>query len=393
MRFPWSPHLITGILTLARGRFPPSLMKAECAGESVHGGRNIFLSSTESLPLWSEPRSCGNLPRHYPHYLGCSLSSNYLGGFDPMTSEQYRRVGEIYHGAMELAPEDRPDFLAGACGDDIELRCEVESLLQAHERADGYFGAPALEVAAEFLANQNTPSVTGRRLSHYQVLSLIGAGGMGQVFLAEDTRLGRKVALKVLPPAFTMDPDRVRRFEQEAKAASALNQPNILTIHEINELLLVPALSGAERKLTETTNADNTRRQLPALAWSPDRRWLAVSHHEAGDAAEGLYLVSAQTGAMRRLTRPPTGYNRDYAPAFAPDGRALLFTRASGTGVTPGIYILSLSENFEPVGEAQRLKADERFVNSPVWTLDGRHVLYLAAPSAGYREQTDMRNI
>src|SRR5262245_20391555 len=153
-----------------------------------------------------------------------------------MTSEHYRRVGDLYHAAMELAPETRVDFLVSACGDDVALRLEVEALLQAHERADDYFGAPALEVAAEYLANPKTPSLAGHRLSHYQVLSLIGAGGMGQVFLADDTRLGRKVALKVLPAAFTGDTDRIRRFEQEAKAASALNQPNILTIHEIGEI-------------------------------------------------------------------------------------------------------------------------------------------------------------
>ncbi len=85
-----------------------------------------------------------------------------------MTSEQYRRVGELYHAAMELAPEARVDFLAGACGEDDELRREVESLLQAHQQADSYFGAPALEVAAELLANQKIPSLAGGRLSHYQ---------------------------------------------------------------------------------------------------------------------------------------------------------------------------------------------------------------------------------
>jgi serine/threonine-protein kinase len=153
-----------------------------------------------------------------------------------MTSEQYRRVSELYHAAMELAPEVREDFLARSCGDDDHLRREVESLLQASQRADSYFGAPALDVAAELLAQQKNPSLIGHTISHYQVLSLIGAGGMGEVFLAEDTRLGRKVALKVLPPAFTGDPDRIRRFEQEAKAASALNQPNILTIYEIGEI-------------------------------------------------------------------------------------------------------------------------------------------------------------
>jgi serine/threonine protein kinase/tetratricopeptide (TPR) repeat protein len=152
-----------------------------------------------------------------------------------MTSEQYRRVGELYHAAMELVPEARLDFLVEACGEDDELRREVKSLLEAQHQADSYFGVPALEVAAGLLAQQKITSLAGRRLSHYEVRSLIGAGGMGQVFLADDTRLGRKVALKILPPAFTGDPVRIRRFEQEAKAASALNQPNILTIHEIGE--------------------------------------------------------------------------------------------------------------------------------------------------------------
>jgi non-specific serine/threonine protein kinase len=152
-----------------------------------------------------------------------------------MTSEQYRHVGELYHAAMELAPEARPDFLAGACGDDDELRREVESLLQAHQQAGSDLGAPVLEVAAELLTQQKIPSLTGHRINQYQVLSLIGAGGMGEVYLAQDTNLGRKVALKLLPAEFTKDPDRVRRFKQEARAASALNHPNIITIHEIGE--------------------------------------------------------------------------------------------------------------------------------------------------------------
>src|SRR5262245_50329542 len=153
-----------------------------------------------------------------------------------MTSEQYRRVGEIYHGAMELAPEARADFLAGACGDDDELRREVESLLRAREQAEGFIAGKVAGVVADIAAEKQIPSLIGHKISHYQVLSLLGVGGMGEVFLAEDTRLGRKVALKTLPSAFTGDPDRVRRFEQEAKAASALNQPNILTIHEIGAI-------------------------------------------------------------------------------------------------------------------------------------------------------------
>ncbi len=154
-----------------------------------------------------------------------------------MSSEQYERVGELYHAAMELAPEARPDFLAEACGGEDELRREVESLLRAHEQAHGFIAGKVAGVVAEMADQQKNPSLApsliGHSFSHYQVLSLLGAGGMGEVYLAQDTRLGRKVALKLLPPAFTRDHERLRRFEQEARSVSALNHPNILTIFEV----------------------------------------------------------------------------------------------------------------------------------------------------------------
>src|SRR5262249_8397692 len=99
--------------------------------------------------------------------------------------------------------------------------------------------APAVEVAAhEIVADEITspaPQLIGRELANYRIVSLLGRGGMGEVYLAQDTRLGRKVALKLLPTRFTQDEDRLRRFVQEAKAASALNHPHIVTIHEIGE--------------------------------------------------------------------------------------------------------------------------------------------------------------
>lgn len=160
-----------------------------------------------------------------------------------------------------------------------------------------------------------------------------------------------------------------------------------------NELLLISALGGAERKLAEVIIADSTKARLPALAWAPDGRWLAVADRAAGDETEGLFLVSAQTGEKRRLTRPPTNASHDAAPSFSPDGRRLIFTRISSVVSTAEVFLLQLSADFAPVGDARPLKTSERFVRSPVWTPDGRSILYLAAPNIGFREQTQLRKI
>ena len=153
-----------------------------------------------------------------------------------MTPEQHRRIGELYHNALDIAPEARAGFLAEACSGDDELLREVESLLRANEESDSFIADEIAGVAAEMAGRRQNPSLVGHSISNYQVLSLLGKGGMGEVYLAQDTRLGRKVALKLLPHAFTHEQERLRRFEREARLVSALNHPNILTIHEIGEI-------------------------------------------------------------------------------------------------------------------------------------------------------------
>jgi len=150
-----------------------------------------------------------------------------------MTPERWQQVKQIFQSAIERPPDERDAFLARACQDNPALRSDVESLIASHDEAGGSIEAMAAEAATEMLANDR--AIVGKKIGHYQVLSKIGRGGMGEVFLAQDTRLGRRVALKVLRTEFTKNEERLRRFQQEARAASSLNHPNILTIHEIGQ--------------------------------------------------------------------------------------------------------------------------------------------------------------
>jgi serine/threonine-protein kinase len=173
-----------------------------------------------------------------------------------MTPEQWKKLDALFHEALELEKEARAAHLAKVCGVDGQLREEAERLLAAHEREGDFIDSPIFAETTAPTADDLNQSPVGRRIGPYQVISLLGRGGMGEVFLAEDTRLERKVALKILPGAFTQSPDRLRRFEREAKAASALNHPNILTIHEIGES------DGAHYIVSEFVEGETLRDQM-----------------------------------------------------------------------------------------------------------------------------------
>ncbi|HEX8999800.1 MAG TPA: serine/threonine-protein kinase, partial [Blastocatellia bacterium] len=146
-----------------------------------------------------------------------------------MNSERWQQIETLFHDASELAPDARGPFLESACAGDAELRNQVEALLQSLEESGDFIEAPPVAQTV----SSPTASFIGRAIGHYKVVSLLGAGGMGEVYLARDSKLDRPIALKILPAQFTADPMQVQRFAREARAASALNHPNIITIHEI----------------------------------------------------------------------------------------------------------------------------------------------------------------
>ncbi len=149
--------------------------------------------------------------------------------------ENWQQVQELFNGAIRLPPNDRPSYLDRNCSEDPALRSEIESLLSSYESAASFLEKPAvvsLSDTSEFFPEKFEE---GKRFGFYEIIREIGAGGMGEVYLARDSRLDRKAAVKFLNEEFGRDPERLRRFIREAKAASALNHPNILTVYEIGK--------------------------------------------------------------------------------------------------------------------------------------------------------------
>jgi serine/threonine protein kinase len=181
-----------------------------------------------------------------------------------LTPERWQQVSRIFKSAISLDSEARAAYLKQQCLDDDSLRADVEKLLDSHRLAseDDFIGGLAAEAAAPLLIDDNDAGLTpptltkGQQFGSYVVLDSLGAGGMGEVYLARDTRLDRTVALKVLSSDISQDKRRMQRFRQEAKVASSLNQPNILTIFEFGEV------DGLTFIATEYIDGDTLRHYL-----------------------------------------------------------------------------------------------------------------------------------
>jgi serine/threonine protein kinase/tetratricopeptide (TPR) repeat protein len=173
-----------------------------------------------------------------------------------MTPEDWQRAKPILAAALELDSAHRESFLKEACAD-LSLRDEIQSLIVAHEQAGtGALNSEALPSFPKSALNAHPELTSGTRLGDFQILSLLGVGGMGEVYRARDLRLERDVAIKVLPRFVSLDPERLRRFEQEAKAAAALNHPNILAVFQMG------TYEGAPYLVSELLEGDTLREQV-----------------------------------------------------------------------------------------------------------------------------------
>ena len=177
-----------------------------------------------------------------------------------MTPERWQQIEALYHAAYARPAVERAAFLAEACQGDETLQREVEQLLSESSDA-GFLAAPALETTA--LDIDIVPfNMTGQSIGGYRLDALLGSGSMGEVYRSHDARLGRDVAIKILPRAFTTHRDRLARFEREARMLAALNQPNICAIYGFDEA------DGVRFLILELVEGDTLARQLSATSGS-----------------------------------------------------------------------------------------------------------------------------
>ncbi len=228
-----------------------------------------------------------------------------------MTPDRWNKIDQIFDVAMELPLERRASYLDEACAGDEELRKEVESLLVAHEKSGTFIETtPAKGMAAAFSLQFSPEALIGRTLGHYRIEALLGAGGMGEVYRARDSKLDRNVAIKVLPQHLSSHPDALARFEREAKAIAALPHPNILAIHDfgheggvtyaVMELLegetLRQRIGRSPGTWMTATPADHLKVAMVGMSW---RETIKI----AASVAEGLAAAHTR-GIIHRDIKP-----------------------------------------------------------------------------------------
>ena len=206
--------------------------------------------------------------------------------------QSWQRVTKLFDEALERPREERAEFLKSACAGNADLLREVESLLAQHDAESGFLESPAVAAVADQIADDAQHLPIGKQLGPYRIEALLGRGGMGEVYRARDTKLGREVAIKVLPAAFSADADRLHRFQQEACAAGALNHPNILVIHHID------TYEGAPCIVSELLEGETLRQRMRG-AMLAQRRVIEY----ATQIANGL-AAAHERGIVHRDLKP-----------------------------------------------------------------------------------------
>jgi len=210
-----------------------------------------------------------------------------------MNNERWRQVETVFQEALARTADNRAAFLSEVCLNDPALRQEVEKLLVSFDSAGSFLETPAAERFSLNSKSETSPGLaSGQRLAHYEIISQIGMGGMGEVYLARDTRLDRQIALKLLPVQFAADPERISRFEREARAASALNHPNIIIIHEVGQE------DGKHFIATEYIAGETLRQRLNRDRLSPTEA-VAITRQIAGALA-----AAHESGLIHRDIKP-----------------------------------------------------------------------------------------
>jgi serine/threonine-protein kinase len=180
-----------------------------------------------------------------------------------MDQSRWKKVEELFHAALEREPGDRDAFLNEACNGDSELRREIESLVAAAEPKFEFLDRPAMEVEAKAISREHNGTLSGRRFAHYVIGSLLGVGGMAEVYRARDMRLDRDVAIKVLPGYSSLDAVRFGRFRREAKLLASVTHPNVAAVYGFEQ---VDNLCAVVMELIEgETLSDRIVRKRPAL--------------------------------------------------------------------------------------------------------------------------------
>jgi len=280
-----------------------------------------------------------------------------------MTPERWHRVKELFESALERTPDERSAFLDQSDDGDESLRREVESLLASYAEGESFMEQPAVAMAAETLAGSQGESLIGQTIGRYEVTREIGSGGMGEVYLAQDVKLRRPVALKLLPNYLSKDEDRLRRFEREARTASALNHPNVCVIHEVGE-----TAEGRHYIAMEYVDGETLRQHMMSAQVG-----LSEALEVAVQIASGL-AAAHEVGIVHRDIKPENimmrrdGYVKvlDFGLAKLTEQEATDLSALSGPRVTTDTGVVMGTSRYMSPEQARGLAVDAR---TDIWSL------------------------